>query len=248
VGERRVALTRGSRAGSSCAREPSPALTVVPAPPPVFKVSFKEWQARRKLERAKEVEVAQECEKERQRGLEREQEREWEREKDAATARTRRTRSSPRRLRKASLASAAVSAVGDKPPVMELPVPQDVEMANAVPLAVAPAVASIVPLDELQPKVKVTGNEHLSPLAVPSVVESRAPSPRLASGIRREASSLAVNDVASPAVLAPKSPPSDVLAPPSPPRPTLHSPPQSVRHSPTVSRCLSLSFTSNGVQ
>ncbi|KAJ7922434.1 hypothetical protein B0H13DRAFT_1983139, partial [Mycena leptocephala] len=82
---------------AALAREPSPAPAVVPAPPPVSKVSFKEWQARRKLERAKEVEVAQGGEKERQRGLERE----WEREKDAAGARTRRTRSSPRRLRTA---------------------------------------------------------------------------------------------------------------------------------------------------
>lgn len=67
------------------------------------------------------------------------------------------------------------SAVSDKPPVAELSVPQDVEMANAVPLAVAPPVVPIVTLDELQPKAKVvplsmtafvaTGNEHLSPLA-----------------------------------------------------------------------------------
>ncbi|KAJ6574148.1 hypothetical protein B0H19DRAFT_1253891 [Mycena capillaripes] len=44
-------------------------------PPPVAKVSFKEWQARRKLEkRAKEVEVAQEREREKLREQERERE------------------------------------------------------------------------------------------------------------------------------------------------------------------------------
>jgi hypothetical protein len=68
-------------------------------------------------------------------------------------------------------------------------------MANAVPLAVVLAMVLIVRLDELQPKAKVvplsmtafvaTGNEHLSPLALSSVVESRTPSPRLADGIKR---------------------------------------------------------------
>ncbi|KAJ7683196.1 hypothetical protein B0H17DRAFT_1205260 [Mycena rosella] len=138
------------------------------------------------------------------------------------------------------------SAVSDKPPVAELPVPRDVEMADAVPLAVAPAVAPIVTLYELQPNAKVfplsmtafvaTGNEHISPLAVSSVAESRTPSLRLANGIKREASPLTVNDMTSPAVLAPKSSPSDVPAPPSLPRPTLHSPPQSVLHSPKAQR------------
>ncbi|KAJ7465490.1 hypothetical protein FB451DRAFT_1486924 [Mycena latifolia] len=113
-----------------------------------------------------------------------------------------------------------------------------VEIANAVLLVVAPAVAPIVMLDELQPKAKVTGNEHLSLLAVPSLVESRAPSPRLANGNKREGSPLALNAVAFPAVLAPQSPP----------RSTLHSPPQSVLHSSKAPRYPSLSFPSNGVQ
>ncbi|KAF8181762.1 hypothetical protein K438DRAFT_1976060 [Mycena galopus ATCC 62051] len=43
-----------------------------------------------------------------------------------------------------------------------------------------------------------TGNEHLSPLAVSSIVESRMPSPRLANGIKREASPLAVTCRTSP--------------------------------------------------
>jgi hypothetical protein len=112
-------------------------------------------------------------------------------------------------------------------------------MADAVPLGVAPAVVPFVTLDALQLKAKMvplsmtafvaTGNEHLSPLAVSGAVESRTPSPSLPNRIKREAS---LNDVASPVVLAPKSPPSDVPAPPSPQRPTFHSPPQSVRHSP----------------
>ncbi|KAF8148991.1 hypothetical protein K438DRAFT_1989067 [Mycena galopus ATCC 62051] len=81
-------------------------------------------------------------------------------------------------------------------------------MADAVPLAVVPAVAPFVTLDELQPKAKVaplsmtalvaTGNEHLSLLAVSSIVESRMPSPRLANGIKREASPLAVTYRTSP--------------------------------------------------
>ncbi|KAJ7354586.1 hypothetical protein DFH08DRAFT_855334 [Mycena albidolilacea] len=52
-----------------------------PAPPSVVKLAFKEWQARRKLEHAKVVEVTAQREREKQREQEREQERE--REKDA---------------------------------------------------------------------------------------------------------------------------------------------------------------------
>jgi hypothetical protein len=66
-----------------------------------------------------------------------------------------------------------------------------------------------------------TGNEHLSLLAVSSIVESHTPSPSLSNKIKREAS---LNDVASPVVLAFKSLPSDVPAPPSLQRPTFHLP------------------------
>jgi hypothetical protein len=221
---------------AALAREPSPGPAVVPAPPPVSKVSFKEWQARRKLERAKEGEVAQE--------RERVHEREWKREheKDAAQGEDKENEVIPVKAEDGLtriLPGIRRSAVSNKPPMAELLVLKDVEIADAVPLAVALAVAPFVTLDELQLKAKMvplsmavfvaTGNEHLSLLAVSGVVESRTPSPSLPNRIKREAS---LNDMASPVVLAPKSPPSDVPAPPSPQRPTFHSPPQSERHSP----------------
>ncbi|KAJ6611609.1 hypothetical protein B0H10DRAFT_353328 [Mycena sp. CBHHK59/15] len=62
------------------AREPSPPPTALLVQPPVVKVAFKEWQAWRKLERAKEEEFGQERECERQKEQERERE---QREKDA---------------------------------------------------------------------------------------------------------------------------------------------------------------------
>ncbi|KAJ7804634.1 hypothetical protein B0H14DRAFT_3486023 [Mycena olivaceomarginata] len=202
-----VPVESDAPAPAALAREPSPGPAVVPAPPPVPKVSFKEWQARRKLERAKEAEVAQERERER--------EREWEREheKDAAQGEDKENEVVPAK------AEDGLTRILDG-----IRRSADVEMADAVPLAVAPAVAPFVTLGELQLKAKMvplsmtafiaTGNEHLlPPLAMSSVVESRTPSPSLSNEIKREAS---LNDVASPVVLAPKSPPSDVPAPPSP--------------------------------
>jgi hypothetical protein len=59
----------------------------------------------------------------------------------------------------------------------------------------ADTVAPFVTLDNLQPKARsfvTTGNEHLSLLTVYNVVESRTPSPRLANGIKRQASSLVI--------------------------------------------------------
>ncbi|KAJ6553477.1 hypothetical protein DFH09DRAFT_1318866 [Mycena vulgaris] len=120
----------------------------------LLSVSFKEWQAR-KLERAKEVEVAQE----------REREREREHDKDAAQGEDKENE------------AVLAKAEDDLTRILDgLRRSADVEMADAVPLAVAPAVAPFVTLDELQPKAKVVplsmtafvaaGNEHLSPRGV----------------------------------------------------------------------------------
>ncbi|KAF8200413.1 hypothetical protein K438DRAFT_1965877 [Mycena galopus ATCC 62051] len=108
-------------------------------------------------------------EREKQREMEKERERERERERSAVY----------------------------KAPLPDVPVQQDVEMSDAVPLVVAEPPTS--PLDEVQPQERTallsmtafvaTTNQHsLSPLAVPSVVQSRTLSPRLPSGVKREAS------------------------------------------------------------
>ncbi|KAJ6565281.1 hypothetical protein DFH09DRAFT_471241 [Mycena vulgaris] len=242
-----ASLSPESPAPAALAREPSPPPVIAPAPPPVAKVSFKEWQARRKLERAKEEEVAQERERERQREQERERERQREREKGAAQGEDKENEVVPVKAEDGLsriLDGIRRSAVSDKPPPVELPVQQDVEMADAPPLVVAPAAAPAPALDDLS-KIKVsppsmtafvaTGNE----LAVSSVVESRTPSPRLTNGIKREASPLAAGGLASPTVPSPKSPLPDVSPPP---------PLQSVLHSPEAARYPSPPFTSNGVQ
>ncbi|KAJ6505559.1 hypothetical protein C8R45DRAFT_1070201 [Mycena sanguinolenta] len=185
---------------SACAR------TITAAPPPVAKVSFKDWQARRKPEHAKEEEVAQERERERQLEQEHERERQREREKDATQGEDKENEVVPVKAEDGLsriLDGIRRSAVSDKPSVAELPVPQDVKIANAR-----------------------RGVSH-------ALAEA-------GDGIKREASPLTVNDVASPAILAPKSPPSDGPASPSSPQPALHSP-QAPRYPSPL-------FTSNGVQ
>jgi hypothetical protein len=132
------------------------------------------------------------------------------------------------------------SAVSDKPPSLEH---EDVEMADPVPLVDTPPTAATVPHDEIPLKAKgtplsmaafvPTGQGHLSPLTVSSIVESRTPSPQLTNGVEREPSPL-VNGTG-------------VLQPPaaSPSAPT---PPQlSVLHSPKAPRYPSPAFTNNGV-
>ncbi|KAF8190755.1 hypothetical protein K438DRAFT_1763195 [Mycena galopus ATCC 62051] len=96
-------------------------------------------------------------------------------------------------------------------------------------------------------------NQHsLSPLAVPSVVQSRTPSPRLPSGIKREAPPLAVHE---PTLPPPSPPPAATVPSPSPslalplPPIALSAPPAppSVLHSPKAPQFPSPSFTNNGV-
>jgi hypothetical protein len=69
-----ASLSPGIPVPAPLARDPSPApAAAAPAPAPPAKVSFKEWQARRKLERAK-VEEQEERDREMQRGQEIERE------------------------------------------------------------------------------------------------------------------------------------------------------------------------------
>ncbi|KAJ7304781.1 hypothetical protein DFH08DRAFT_903041 [Mycena albidolilacea] len=230
-----ASLSPDIRVPAPLVRDPSPApAAAAPAPAPPAKVSFKEWQARRKLERAK-VEEQEERDREMQRGQEMEREKEQrEREKDGADKENDAVPSKAEDGLTRILDGIRRSAVGDKPPSVEV-VQQDVEMPDAVPVEIAPA-----PLDGLQPKEKarllsmtafVAGeNAHLlSPLAVPSTVESRTPSPRLTNGIKREVSPLATT------VSAPSPPPPTAPAPPPPP---------SVLHSPQAVRLPSPSFMS----
>jgi hypothetical protein len=135
------------------APEPSPPPAAVPVQPPVVKVAFKEWQARRKLERAKEEEVAQERERERQKEQERERERKREqREKDAQGEDKENEVVPPKPEDGLSriLDGIRRSAVSDKPPPVEPA--HNVNMADAVPLPEASPAATALALDELPPE------------------------------------------------------------------------------------------------
>jgi hypothetical protein len=145
-------------------------------------LSFKEWQARRKLQRAKEGEVAQERERERegQREQERERERQRERENKAAQGEDTENKLVPVKAEDGLsriLNDIRRSTVSDKTPQVEQPARQDVEMADAPPLVVAPGAApALSPVADFQSKLKAsplsmtalvaTENDHLSPLAV----------------------------------------------------------------------------------
>ncbi|KAJ7714905.1 hypothetical protein B0H16DRAFT_1617207 [Mycena metata] len=201
------------------AREPTPppAPPPAPAPPPVVKLGFKEWQARRKLEKAKEVEEAQERERDKLQQLELERERERERErgrekeKDDAQGEDKENKVVPKpedglaRI----LDGIRRSAVGDKPPP-DAPVRDDVEMADAPPVPRAPSPPPSTVVSVEAPKAKgtpltfpafaATGPEHLSPLSVSSSLHSRTPSPRLVNGLTREPSPLVVDGQGSPAM------------------------------------------------
>ncbi|KAJ7449324.1 hypothetical protein B0H11DRAFT_2078949 [Mycena galericulata] len=204
------------------ARDPSPPRVGAPAPLPVAKLSFKEWQARRKLERAKEGEVAQEREREEQREQERERERRREREKKVAQGEDKENEVVP--VKEDGLGrildGIRRSTVSRKTPHVELPARQDIEMVDALPLVVAPgATPAQSPVADFQSKLKATplgmtafvatGNDRLSPLAVSSVLDSRTLPRRLANGIKRE-----TLPFASQTVPAPRLPLIDV-APPS---------------------------------
>ncbi|KAJ7303430.1 hypothetical protein DFH08DRAFT_904057, partial [Mycena albidolilacea] len=158
------------------AHGPSPApAAAAPASAPPAKVSFKEWQARRKLERAT-VEEQEERDREMQRGQEMKREKEQrEREKDGVDKENDAVPSKGEDGLTRILDGIRRSAVGDKPPSVEA-VQQDVEMPDAGPVEIAPA-----PLDGLQPKEK-------GPL--PSMT-AFTPSPHLTNGIKREVSPLA---------------------------------------------------------
>ncbi|KAJ7789343.1 hypothetical protein B0H14DRAFT_3891925 [Mycena olivaceomarginata] len=177
-----VSLSPEPFAPALLARDPSPPPAVAPAPPPVAKLSFKEWQARRKLQRAKEGEVAQERERERegQREQECERERQRERENKAAQGEDKENKLVPVKAEDGLsriLNDIRRSTVSDKTPQVEQPARQDVEMADAPPLVVAPGAApALSPVADFQSKLKAsplsmtalvaTENDHLSPLAV----------------------------------------------------------------------------------
>ncbi|KAJ7019974.1 hypothetical protein C8F04DRAFT_314532 [Mycena alexandri] len=204
----------------SLARDPTPppAPPPAPAPPPVVKVAFKEWQARRKLERAKEEEAQErerEREKQQQQELEREREREREKEKEKEDAqgedKENKVVAKPEDGLTRILDGIRRSAVGDKAPPDD-PVRDDVVMADAapVPRVPSPPPSAVVSVEAPTPKAKgtpltlpafvATGPEHLSPLSVSSSLHSRTPSPRLVNGLKREPSPLVVNEQVSPPI------------------------------------------------
>ncbi|KAJ7826683.1 hypothetical protein B0H14DRAFT_3722252 [Mycena olivaceomarginata] len=227
-----VSLSPEPFAPALLARDPSPPPVVAPAPPPVAKLSFKEWQARRKLQRAKEGEVAQERERERegQREQERERERQRERENKAAQGEDKENKLVPVKAEDGLsriLNDIRRSTVSDKTPQVEQPARQDVEMADVPPLVVAPGAApALSPVADFQSKLKAsplsmtalvgTGNDHLSPLAVSSSVDSRTPSCTLVNGIKPKTSPFASQTVPSP-----KSPLLDVIPYPALPQSAL---------------------------
>ncbi|KAJ6553348.1 hypothetical protein B0H19DRAFT_160431 [Mycena capillaripes] len=113
------------------------------------------------------------------------------------------------------------SAVSDKPTAVDLPVREDIEMHDAVPLVVAPAVtpgvATIPALDEPKGKSSplsvtfvATGNECLSPLAVSSVVES-CQSSLMEPNARRPPLPLPLSLLRSSLCPIPRAPPSSLL-------------------------------------
>ncbi|KAJ7112091.1 hypothetical protein C8R44DRAFT_250109 [Mycena epipterygia] len=199
-----ASLSPEAPAPAPLTREPSPPAAAAPAPPPVVKVALKEWQARKRLERAaKEAEEAAERTK-RIKEKEREQERDRERERENdAQGEDKENEVVPAKAEDGLtriLDGIRRSAVSDKPPSLEHI--EDVEMADVVPLADASAIAATVPYDDVPLTAKrmplsmvafvVTGQEHLF-LTVSSIVESRTPSPELTNGVKREPSPLTVN-------------------------------------------------------
>ncbi|KAJ7150597.1 hypothetical protein C8R46DRAFT_496039, partial [Mycena filopes] len=256
-------MSPAAPAAAPLAREPTPP----PPPAPVVKVAFKEWQARRKLERAKEEEEAQEREREKQQELDRErQEREREREKEKEKTsqgedKENKVVPAPEDGLARILDGIRRSAVSDKPPP-EPPAREDVEMHDAPPPPPPPRLpplpASTVMVEAPTPKSKVTplslpafaatGPERLSPLTVTSSLHSRTPSPRLGNGVKRESSPLVTNGRMSPATTNGIS---RFVTSPSPLLPSVSSVPTPARAPPVLAphapRYPSPTFAVNGV-
>ncbi|KAJ6456651.1 hypothetical protein C8R45DRAFT_575705 [Mycena sanguinolenta] len=231
-------------------RDPTPPppprdLTPPPAPAPaVTRLSVKEWNQRRKLEREVE-ERERERVREQEREREREREKERERERDLAQGEDKENEevspSGEDGLNR--ILDGIRRSANEKAPPVSVPVQPDVEMCDAAPLVVpTPSMEEPQPRDKLSMAAfATTGDAHLlSPLTVASVVDSRTPSPNQVNGVKGEAPPLVVDEPTLAIAVA-------TAVPPSPSPPSAPPPPPSVLHSPKAPRFPSPAFTSNGV-